>query len=372
MTLEHFDFPPPIAKSSLFVYNCLIMPEVLKNILIIKPSSLGDIVLALPALAALRRSFPDAEISWLVRPEFAPLLENHPHLTKIIPFDRKFLGKAWFNPFALGFLLSLIQQLRRSNFDIIFDFQGLFRTASLAWLSDCKKRFGMANAREFGRIFYTHKVPQNQDCIHLVDYYLKIVKAAGASDVGVQFVFPQNVTAADSVKKLLAKHNIKPDNYAVLVTGSAREDKRWPIERFVQLADRISSAFGLSVIMTGSASERSYIEKSKETANVSIANLAGKTSLAELVALLKDARLVVSGDTGPGHIAAALGVPVVLIFGPTNPARVEPYKRGECVAAVDPAGRGLKADSYDPRHSIIHITVEQVFEKVCGQIGGTD
>ena len=344
------------------------MPEALKNILIIKPSSLGDIVLALPALMALRKSFPDAEISWLIRPEFAPLLENHPHLTRIIPFDRKFLGKAWFSRKAFAAFIALIRQLSRSNFDAIFDFQGLFRTASLSRLSGCKKRFGMANAREFGRIFYTHKVPQNQDCIHLVDYYLKIVKAAGASDVGVQFVLPQDDVAADSVRKLLAKHSIEPDNYAVLVPGSAREDKRWPIERFAQLADRISSSFGLSVIMAGSAPERSYIEKSKETANVSVANLAGKTSLAELVALLKDARLVVSGDTGPGHIAAALGVPVVLIFGPTNPARVEPYKRSECVVAVDPNGRGLKADSYDPRHGIKRITVEQVYQKVCEQM----
>jgi len=344
------------------------MPETFKNILIIKPSSLGDIVLALPALTALRKSFPDAEISWLVRPEFAPLLENHPHLTRTISFDRKFLGKAWFSRRSFAAFIALIRQLRRSRFDAVFDFQGLFRTASLAWLSGCKKRFGMAKAREFGRIFYTHKVPQNQDCIHLVDYYLKIVKAAGASDVGVRFVLPQDDAAADSVRKLLAKHGIEPGNYAVLVLGSAREDKRWPIERFAQLADRISSSFGLSVIMTGSAPERNYIEKLRETANVPVANLAGKTTLAELVALLKDARLVVSGDTGSGHIAAALSVPVILIFGPTNPARVEPYKRRECVVAVDPDGRGLKADSYDPRHNIEGITVEQVCQKVSEQI----
>jgi heptosyltransferase-1 len=344
------------------------MPNGLKNILIIKPSSLGDIVLALPALTALRRSFPAAEISWLIRPEFAPLLQNHPHLTRTIPFDRKFLAEACFNPYALGALLSLIRQLRRSRFDAVFDFQGLFRTASLSWLSDCPKRFGMANAREFGRIFYTHSVSQNQDCIHLVDYYLKIVKTAGASDVGVRFVFPQDVTAADSIRKLLAKHSVEPGTYAVLVPGSARKDKRWPVERFAALADRISSQFGLSIVAAGNSSEVDLVNWIKSFANVPVANLAGKTSLAELVALLKDARLVVSGDTGPGHIAAALGVPVVLIFGPTNPARVEPYKRSECVAAVDPAGRGFKADSYDPRHSIDGVTVEQVYQKVREQI----
>jgi lipopolysaccharide heptosyltransferase I len=344
------------------------MPEVLKNILIIKPSSLGDIVLALPALAALRRSFPDAEISWLVRPEFAPLLENHPHLTRIIPFDRKFLATAWYSRKAFAAFIALIRQLRSSGFDVVFDFQGLFRTAFLAWLSGCKNRFGMADAREFGRIFYTHNVPQDQDCIHLVDYYLKIIRAAGTSNTDVQFVLPVAPVAVDSVKNLLTDNGVKANHYAILVPGAARANKRWPIERFAQLADKISSAFGLSIIVTGSPSERDHIEKLKETANAHVANLAGKTSLAELVALLKDARLVVSGDTGPGHIAAALGVPVVLIFGPTNPARVEPYKRNECVVAIDPNGRGLKADSYDPGHSIEGITVEQVYQKVREQM----
>ena len=90
----------------------------------------------------------------------------------------------------------------------------------------------------------------------------------------------------------------------------------------------------------------------------------------ELTALLKKASLVVSNDTGPGHIAAALGVPIVMIFGPTNPARVCPYNRPECVVAVEPDKRGMKADSYDPKHDIGHITVDQVFEKVCEQMRG--
>ncbi len=139
------------------------MPEDFNNILIIKPSSLGDIVLALPALSALRKSFPNSRISWLVRPEFAALLENHPHLDEIILFDRKFLGKAWWNPGAFGALVSLIRRLRNGRFDVVFDFQGLFRTASLAWLSGCKRRFGRAGAREFAHIFYTHKVAQGKD-----------------------------------------------------------------------------------------------------------------------------------------------------------------------------------------------------------------
>ncbi|NQT01323.1 MAG: glycosyltransferase family 9 protein, partial [Planctomycetes bacterium] len=278
------------------------MTEGLKNILIIKPSSLGDIVLALPALTALRKSFPDAKISWLIRPEFATILENHPHLTEIIPFDRKFLGKAWFHPGASGSLLSLIRRLRHAEFDAVIDFQGLFRTASLAWLSGCKKRFGIAGAREFAHFFYTHKIKHTKDCIHLVDYYLKIIKAAGASELDVQFVLPQHPEAADSVRRLLDRHDIAPDNYVVLIPGSAHDDKRWPVERFAELAERISSQFGLPVVATGDAGEAALIENLKDLSKVPVANFAGKTSLSELVVLLKNAKLVVSNDTGPGHI----------------------------------------------------------------------
>jgi lipopolysaccharide heptosyltransferase I len=340
----------------------------LKNILIIKPSSLGDIVMALPALSALRKSAPFAKISWLIRPEFAPLLKNHPHLTETILFDRKFLGQAWFNPRALASLLSLIWRLRRSRFDAVIDLQGLFRTASLAWLSGCKKRLGMADARELAHIFYTHKVKHNRDCIHLVDYYLKIIQTAGASKTQVQFLLPVNPAAADAVNRLLKTKGIKPGNFAVFVPTSAHRDKCWPVERFAALADKISSQFHLSIVATGAASEKSTVEELKNLAHVSIANFAGATSLSELVALLKAARLVVSNDTGPGHIAAALGVPVVLIFGRSNPARVAPYGRSSCVAAVEPDSRGFNADSTDPKHDIKAITVDEVYRKVCEQL----
>ena len=113
---------------------------------------------------------------------------------------------------------------------------------------------------------------------------------------------------------------------------------------------------------------KELIEKLKELSKVPIINIAGKTSLSELVVLLKNARLVVSNDTGPGHIAAALGTPVVLIFGRSNPARVAPYGRSHCVATVEPDGRGFKADSADPKHDIKAIMVDEVFQKVCEQM----
>ncbi len=344
------------------------MSENLQNILIIKPSSLGDIVLALPALSALRRSFPDSKISWLIRSEFIPILKNHPHLTEIIPFDRKFLGKAWFHPRAFARLVSFILYLHRSKFDAVFDFQGLFRTASLGWLSGCKKRFGMTNARELSHIFYTHKITQNQECVHLIDYYLKIIQTAGICDIGVEFILPEDRAAADSVSKLLKEHGIVPNSYAVLVTGSAHSDKCWPIERFAALAEKTSSTFHLPIVATGNASEAETIENLKSVAQVPIVNLAGRTSLSELVALMKSAGLVVSNDTGPGHIAAVLGKPLVMIFGRSNPARVAPYGRNNCIVAVEPHLRGLSIKSSDPKHNIKNIAADDVFQKVCEQL----
>jgi lipopolysaccharide heptosyltransferase I len=344
------------------------MADALRNILIIKPSSLGDIVQALPALSALRKSFPKARISWLVRPEFAPLIENHPHLTRIIPFDRAFLGKAWFHPRAFRALLSLFGCLRQSAFDAVFDFQGLFRTASLARISGCGQRFGLASARELSRVFYTHRIKKPADSPHVVDYYMNLVRAGGAISTDVEFIFPSNAPAEKSVAAILEKHDITSQPYAVLVPGSAHADKCWPVERFAELAGKLTAEHGLSIVATGSPSEAALVERLVSSAESPIVNLAGRTSIPELIALLRNAALVVSNDTGPGHIASALGTPIVMIFGRSNPARVAPYNRDNSVVAIDPKGRGPLPDSTNPLHDIRNITLNDVYQKAVIQL----
>jgi lipopolysaccharide heptosyltransferase I len=344
------------------------MPQNFKNILIIKPSSLGDIVLALPALSALRRGFPDAKISWLIRSDYAPLLKNHPHLDEVILFDRVLFGRAWCDLKALKALIAFLRDIRRRQFDVVFDFQGLFRTAALAWLTGSEKRFGLANAREFASIFYTHKVIHDLSCIHLVDFYLKMVQSAGINIAEPEFVLPVDPAAKNTVDRLLASYNISPKKYAVLIPGSVHSEKCWPIERFAVIAEKISSRFGLSIVATGSSSEINIAEKLVQLSNVKIFNLAGKTNLNELIALLKYARIVVSNDTGPGHIAAALDTPTVIIFGRANPARLAPYKKPHSVAAVDPFGRGNKINDFSPKYDVKNITVDAVFEKVCANL----
>ena len=344
------------------------MPNELKNILIMKPSALGDIVLALPALAALRKSFPNAKISWFVKPEFAPLLENHPYLDEIILFDRRHLSKALSNTKAFGSLYSLIEQLRKQKFDAVFDFQGLFRSAFISWLSGCKKRYGIANSREFAHIFYTDKIEHNMDCIHLVDLYLKVVQTAGAKIDNAEFLIPSNQADVDSVKKLLNKNGLESGKYIVLIPGSAQESKCWPVERFAQLADKISEQFNYPIIAVGTKAEKNKAEEINNLAKTDVINLAGQTSLKELIELLRIAKLVVSNDTGPGHIASVISVPLVIMYSWSNPARIAPYGRHECMVARDPFTRGMEIKSNNPNHSITKITVEEVFQKASEQL----
>jgi heptosyltransferase-1 len=340
-----------------------------ENILLIKPSALGDIVMTLPALSALRRNFPQARLTWLVRPEFAPLLEGHPHLDEIALFDRRLLARAWRSPAAARGLLTLISGLRRSRFDAVLDVQGLFRTGLLAWLSGSPQRVG-PRWREMAHLFYTTSIPPRREWIHVVDYYLKLVGVLGASDLRVEFILPEKPAAATTVHELLSRCHIDPARYAVIIPGSAQASKCWPAERFAALVDRLASAHGLAVAATGSHSESPMIERVRSLSRHPMVNLAGQTSLPELVEILRGARLVVSNDTGPGHIAAALGRPLVMLFSWSNPLRVGPYGRPECVVARDVSARGLRNRSRNPRHGIQNLTLDEVYAKAVEQLYG--
>jgi heptosyltransferase-1 len=338
------------------------------KILIIKPSSIGDIVHALPVLSALRKSFPDSYISWLIRTEFAPLLQDHPYLNEIILFDRKYLGKAWKNPKAFGALVSLITRMRKEKFDVIIDLQGLFRTASLGWLSGCSRRIGPVSGRELSRLFYTESVKQNLDSIHVVDYYLKIAASAGATDNNIEFFLPTNTKADEKMESLLVQTGVNKKDYSVFIPGSAHKDKCWPVCRFAKLADRIAKTFNLSIIAVGNDFEQTIVRQINEKSNVPVINLCGRTELPVLISLLRRAKIVISNDTGPGHIAAALKVQLVMIFGRSNPARVAPYHRPECIAAIEPASRGRAINNFEDKYDTRHITVEEVYDKAKAQI----
>ncbi len=334
------------------------------KILIIKPSALGDIALTLPVLASLRASFPDAHITWFIRPEFAPLLENIAALDDVIIFHRKHLGKWWCNPRQFAALMRLFAELRKGRFDLVLDLQGLFRTAFFAWLTGSKSRFGMKTAREFATLFYTDKIDLDADSVHVIDYHRKILAAAGARTIINDFNLFATTQAAERVRQLLQDRNVDLSNYIVLVTGSAHASKCWPVEKFAALADRISERFGADIVAAGVAAEKPTIARLVELTNAPVVDMAGQTDMGTLVALLAGARLVVSNDTGPGHITCAMDVPVIIIFGPTNPLRIRPHGKPHAIVAVDPHARGNAIDSNDPRYRIDSVSVESVFAEV--------
>ncbi len=337
-----------------------------KKILIIKPSALGDIVLAMPCACAIAGKYPNAQIHWFVRPEFAALLKNHKCVHKIIIFDRKKLGKWWCNIDAFREFVRLIKELRHEKYDIVFDLQGRFRSAIFAWLSGCKHRIGMADTQEVTSIFYTKKVKQSRT--HLVDYFLDIVRQTLPIDDGIQFGLEPQKDAIAEIDKLLSKNNISRNNYVVLVPGATVDEKRWPAENFALLAEKISNKYQCGITAVGVNSERGIIDAIAELSSVPILNLAGRTDIAQLVAILSSAKAVISNDTGSAHIAAALNVPMVLIFGFTNPKRVGPYAKPDSVAAVDGDKRSNEVESTNPLHNIKNVSVESVFELLCKQL----
>ncbi|MGH2270307.1 lipopolysaccharide heptosyltransferase I [Anaerohalosphaeraceae bacterium U12dextr] len=335
-----------------------------RNILIIKPSALGDLVFALPALATLRASFPQARISWLVRNEFAPLLECVRGLDEMVLFDRKLLGQWLYSRQAFAEFRSFLKRLRKSRFDLVVDLQGLFRTAFFAWQTGCPRRFGMSQTREGASLFYTRRVLPPETSIHLVDYYNKIVSEAGAGVVRTDYPIVPPAQAVESVRGKLAAAGLADKSYAVLILGSAHVSKCWPVERFAATARRLAAEYGFAIVAAGSRSEQSLAQAVQQKAQMPMVSLAGQTSIPELVALLKGAGLVLSNDTGPGHIAAAMDVPTVIIFGHTNPARVGPYGKPGWVAAVNAFGRGPAIENHDPAYCITQVTESMVWDAI--------
>lgn len=339
----------------------------IKKILIIKPSALGDIVLAMPAACCLAQSFPDAQIDWFVRPEYSALLDNHKYIHNVVMFDRNKLGKWWYKPAAFAELVRLIKQLRKEKYDIVFDFQGRLRSAIFAFFSGCKQRIGIAKTQEFTAPFYTHRIEQSS--VHLVDFFLDMVTAAGAKRGEIEFGLKLQPQTLDETQKILDENHINKDNYVVFVPGATVEAKKWPIENFAVLADKVYKKYQCSIAAIGIESEYQIAEKLQELTDVSLVNLAGKTNIRQLIALLAGAKFVVAGDTGPAHIAATLGAPLTMIFGFTNPSRVGPYGRGQTVAAIDADKRGTDVESKNPAHDIKNVTVESVFEIITRQLG---
>jgi lipopolysaccharide heptosyltransferase I len=295
--------------------------------LIIKPSAIGDVVHALPVLNLLRRAWPDAHVAWLVTPACAGLLDRHPQLDEVIRFERKRFGQGWKNPSAAVGLFRFARQLRERQFDLVIDLQGLFRSGWLAWQTRARLRVGFVNARELAPLFYTHRVPVDTPEQHAVDRYLAIAEALGCGREPVEFRFAPTSGEDQRIVTELLKDDAP---FAVLLPGTNWATKRWPVEHFASLVAPLRERFGLRSVVAGAPADRELA--SRITGSI---DLTGATTLPQLVALLRRASVVVANDSGPMHIASALGRPLVTPYGPTSPIRTGPYGRMDTVVRLD-------------------------------------
>lgn len=294
------------------------------RLLIIKPSSLGDVVHALPTVSALRRRFQTARLTWLVKREWAEVLEGNPDIDEVLAVD-----------LSLGGWPDAIQRVRAGRFDLVVDLQGLLRSAMLGRVSGAPIRVGFANGREGSPWLYTDRVPVPTLGMHAVDRYLLVARFLGASTEppGVSdFPLPVDAAAEDRVSALLAPEHIRRGTVMVAMNPTARwATKQWPPESFAETTDRLQQRGDVRVVLIGGRGDRAVGERMMRHMRTAPIDLMGKTTLKELIALLRRVHVLVTNDSGPMHLAAALGTPVVALFGPTDPARTGPYGPGHTV-----------------------------------------
>lgn len=295
-----------------------------KRLVIVKPSSLGDVIHALPVAVALKEAFPGVEVHWVVARPYAELVAAHPAVDRVLVFERRRWGGWGFWRHRAEWR-ALVRQLREAGYDVAVDLQGLARSALLVRASGAPVRVGLTSARECARLAYTVTAGPREAEVHAVDRYLQVLRTLGvAPPTKPRFALAVPRGARDRVEARLADEGVS-GRFVCLAPGARWESKRWPAERFAELAARLAAEQGVEVVVVGGEEDRSRAEVILQRVGSAARDWTGRTTLAELAALLERAALLVSNDSGPMHLAAALGTPVVAVFGPTNPARTGPY-----------------------------------------------
>lgn len=298
--------------------------------LVIRLSSIGDVVHALPAVSALGESFPEAEIHWAVEKRLAVLLRGNPYVQRLVEFDTNGWRRNPLSPLTLGDVFVALADLRRIEYDAALDFQGLYKSALMAWLSRARERLGFADSwlREpLAAAFYTqHVAPRGRE--HVIEMNLALVERLGARASSWRFPLPRREEDDQYVEHELAHLNIGP--FILLVPGGGWSSKRWPPASYANLIRRLAEKLEHDFVLTGSPDEEDMNLQILRESSVPRAHYL-PTTLVQYIALARRAKLFVGGDTGPLHLAAAVGTPVVAIYGPTNPARNGPFSKDDIV-----------------------------------------
>jgi lipopolysaccharide heptosyltransferase I len=333
------------------------------KILILKPSSLGDIIQALPVLRLLKLHFREAEIYWWVDSRFAQLLEGDPDLAGIILFERR----RWTSPAHWPEMVGSVLSMRAQQFDWVIDLQGLLRSAVFSWLARGKFLIGLDSPKEGGReganAFYDLAVPASGGD-HAIDRYLAILPVLNVPAQAKFQWLPVRPQIAAAVARKWPQ--VGDARWIAIQPGARWPTKCWPAQNFAELVRLLAGRFpDTRFAVMGSADDKPRGEIIFRAAPERVLNLCGETSLHEMVEWLRLCKLMITNDTGPMHVAAALGVPVVALFGPTDPHSTGPYGQLENVMRMDlPCAPCFKSSCSwkTPMECLTAISPQAVFE----------
>ena len=322
------------------VYDTMLQ---IKKILIIKPSSLGDILHTFPAVSILAENLQQPEIHWLANKSFIPLLQFHPDVQQTIEFPRSELG----NPIKFPkYFFSLCRQLKNNKYDLVIDFQGLMRSAFFAKAAKAKYTLGFAQPRESAAtLFYSQKISIPDHFQHAVDKNIFLVcktlnielnkiyteKTSHNESIKLNINLPKLKTIpalSNSVNSLLSLHGIQENDKIIGISPVTRWiSKNWPPKFFAEVITHINKIYPkIKFVIVGSNNDQNAANEIIEHyPGNNITSLTGKTSMDQLFELIRHFDLLISNDSGPVHIASALSIPVFCMFGPTLPQKTGPY-----------------------------------------------
>jgi lipopolysaccharide heptosyltransferase II len=336
------------------------------KILILKPSSLGDVIQALPVLRLLKLHFPTSEIFWWIDSALAPLLQDDPDLAGVILFERK----RWSKPPYWPEMFRSIRALREQKFDLVIDLQCLLRSAVFSWLARGNFLIGLDEIREGARGFYDVAVPRKSFHTHAVDWYLSVLPPLNVP-VHKNFEWiPERKEVAATVKQKWLTDNSKPEaqnsKLILLQPGARWNNKRWPVDYFSQLVSLLAKKFPEArFAILGGNDDKTLGEIIARAVPKNVLNLCGQTSLPEMIEIIRLCDLMITNDSGPMHAAAALGKPLVALFGPTEPRRTGPYGQLKNVLRIQlPCSPCLKSFCAwkNPMECLTAISPSAVFE----------
>jgi heptosyltransferase I len=313
------------------------------HILIVKTSAIGDVIHTLPALHALRRHYPAAQIDWLIEEAAAGIVEGHPALDRLLVSKRKRWARAMgHGPRRLQAwreLRGFIRELRATRYDLLIDFQGLLKSGIFVAASRAARKVGFGRGMDHAEasyLFLNERIPPVDMNIHAVRRELMLLAAIGIKTDEVVFDVPLSQEHFKQINTLLLARGVADPARVVPINPQATwPTKLWDNGKFAQVGDWLAGQ-GLSVVFTGGSGDRPAIDDIIGRMRQPAVSLAGDTTLKTLAALYQQAPLVISTDTGPMHIAAAVGTPVVAIFGATAPWRTGPYGERHQVVRLDP------------------------------------